>query len=60
MGKRMTPDEQRLELHVAYLTALGRMCEDKEPTDEQKQAARTEANEHVANCVAAEAKQNRP
>lgn len=54
----MTNEEMRLEWAAAFQTALGRMCDNREPTDEQKQLARNEATEHVRRCQAAETQQN--
>ena len=56
----MTKTEREREWHVAYETALGRMCDDREPTERQKQIARIEADEWVKKCAAEEAPRQTP
>lgn len=46
----MTDTETALEYRVAFETALGRSCDDREPTQAQIDAAAKEAREHVMAC----------
>jgi len=39
--------ELQKEWDVTYQTALGRSCEDREPSEEQKRTAKKEADEHI-------------
>lgn len=47
----MIRQEIKREWNVAYLTALGRMCEDREPTERQLQIAKIEADNHIRACI---------
>lgn len=49
----MTDQQRELEWNVAFQTALGRSCDDREPTAQQLADAHAEADEHIRRCVEA-------
>lgn len=47
----MTEQELNAEFEAAYLTALGNICYTRNPTEQEDEIARNEANEHIAALI---------
>lgn len=47
----MTEHELSLEWQVSYLTSLGNICHTRNPTEQEDEIARNEANEHIADLI---------